>query len=273
MQTLKDRIAVVTGAGSGIGEALVYRLGREGAHLVCLDVRAEAARRVATKAAALGVRALPIACDVSDLDAVTSAVEHVYGTFGPVSLLVANAGVGVPGGVVGVSDRNRDWAVAVNIDGTINSIRAFLPRMRKQAGERHVVVTASMLGLTRPGVDDGMYAVTKYALVGLGEALRTELAPDRIRVSLLCPGLTDTHIWQAVRARPGRYGGPREVPQELGARWSRGLSTETVAEQAVKGILADRFYILAPADPSTDRGKLQARHDEIMSAFEEGEKR
>ncbi|MDJ0785757.1 MAG: SDR family NAD(P)-dependent oxidoreductase [Myxococcota bacterium] len=267
MQDLGGRTAVMTGGGDGIGRALVLALAQAGADVAVLDIREDAAQSVAEEARSLGVRALAHGCDVSDEASIEAAAARVAAELGPVHVVWANAGLGIAQGFADGPRSNLRWMYSVNVDGVIDTIRAFVPVLREQEGFRAVGVTGSMAGLTHPEGLTPAYAASKYAVVGIAEGLRCELAPEGIGVTLLCPGLVNTRIWDGARARPERFGGPRHLPEEIGERWrSQGMSASDVAAHGVDALREGRFFALMPDDEER-AGELTRRHEELMAGI------
>ncbi|MEZ4215069.1 MAG: SDR family NAD(P)-dependent oxidoreductase [Myxococcota bacterium] len=210
MRNLEGRVAVVTGGASGIGEALARACARERMKVVVADIEAAGAERVAKAIVAAGGAAIGAAADVSDRASVEALADAAYREFGAVHLLCSNAGVLATGPLVDATDHDWKWLLGVNLFGVVNGARVFVPRMRAQGGEAHIVNTASIAGLT--GVPDlGVYCATKHAVVGVSEVLAHELAEDGIGVSVLCPGGVETRIHEAARNRPAALGGPVAV--------------------------------------------------------------
>ena len=151
---------------------------------------------------------------------------------GALRLVWANAGIGHLGGLVSGPPSGFDWIYGVNVLGAIHTLRAFLPALVAADGARHVGLTASVAGLLPAAARTPAYAASKHAVVGLGECLRAELAPLGIGVTIACPGLVATEIWDGARVRPPRFGGPFAAPREVGERHrTQGLSPEWVVDR------------------------------------------
>jgi 3-oxoacyl-[acyl-carrier protein] reductase len=187
---LKDKVAIVTGAGSGMGEAIAVTYAREGAKVAVLDVNEQAAQRVA---AAIGASAAAVACDVTRRDDIDRAVDATLKAFGRVDILVNNAGVThVNKPLLDISEDEFDRVFAVNVKGVFLGIQAVVPQMRK-AGGGVIVTIGSTAGLRpRPGLS--AYNATKGAVHNLTKTLAVELAPDKIRVCAIAPVATDTPL-------------------------------------------------------------------------------
>ena len=249
MDSLRDRVAVVTGGGSGIGRALVDVFVREGAKVVVADVDPGAADETAAAVRARGGTALAVPTDVSELSQVQALADRAFAEFGAVDVLCNNAGVALWGGLEQASHRDWQWVLGVNLWGVIHGIEAFVPRMiasgrRGHAGGRrgHVVNTASMAGLlaTR-GL--GIYNTSKYAVVGLSETLVKDLAPHGIGVSVLCPLGVATRIRASERNRPAHLRNTAE-PTPPVALDGTTLAPEAVAEMVLSAIYDNRLYVI-----------------------------
>jgi 3-oxoacyl-[acyl-carrier protein] reductase len=187
---LKDKIAIVTGAGSGMGEAIAHTYAREGARVAVLDVNEQAANKVAN---AIGNAAVAIACDVTDRADIARAVEATEKKFGAADILVNNAGVAhVNKPLMDIDEREFDRVFDVNVKGVFLFTQAVVPAMRKNGGGV-IVNIGSTAGLRpRPGLS--AYNATKGAVHNLTKTLAVELAPDKIRVCAIAPVATDTPL-------------------------------------------------------------------------------
>jgi NAD(P)-dependent dehydrogenase (short-subunit alcohol dehydrogenase family) len=267
-QDISGLVGAITGGGDGIGRALALELAGRGMNMAVLDIRQEAAEQAAAACRAKGVRARALRCDVSITEEVESAAEAVRAELGPVNLIWANAGLIFGGGITTASREELRWIFSVNIDGVIETVRAFVPAMKVGSGWRWVGVTSSMGGLGQVR-DNGpsAYCATRYACVGIAEGLKGELAGDGIGVTLICPGAVNTRIWDGRRARPDRFGGPEFAPEERGERWrATGLDVDEVAAVAVERMLQGDFYVLTPRDGSAV-DSLDRRHQALRSAI------
>ena len=255
MKEFKGKGAGVTGAASGIGRAIAERLAAEGMTLVLADIEEQALAKAEGELKAKGATALAVPTDVSKAGDVEALAKKTIDAFGAVHVVCNNAGVGPPGGPMWertVAD--WQWVLGVNLWGVIHGIRTFIPIMRAQDTEGHIVNTASMAGLaSAPWM--GIYNVTKHAVVTLSETLYQELAlmGVNVKVSVLCPAWVDTRLMDADRNRPAELQNPaqeaggaqpdpiREVIRQLLAT---GLSPEQVAEDVFKAIRDEKLYIL-----------------------------
>ena len=210
MKDLKGKTAYVSGAASGIGFGIASALAQAGVNIAMIDIRADALSEARSRLHNLGVHVETFVSDVSDAAVLEETADAIDAAFGPIHIVCNNAGVsmlGEPLEDIALSDWN--WVIDVNIKGVINGIHTFVPRMRRQGEGGHIVNTASIAGLqVNPNFRTGAYAMTKYAVVALSEALEQELNGTGIGVSVLCPAAVDTGIHLSARARPQRLGGP-----------------------------------------------------------------
>ena len=212
MDDFAGRVAVVTGAASGIGRGLARQAAREGMRVVLADVEATALDEAVTETAGLGAETLGVRTDVSREGDVRALADAAYGRFGAVHLLCNNAGVFQAGLVWQRTAADWDWVLGVNLVGILHGIRAFVPRLLEQGGDAHIVNTASMAGLISVAYS-GPYVVSKFAAAALTECLAHDLRAQEssIGVSCLVPGLVDTRIADSTRNRPD------EPPSEVTA--------------------------------------------------------
>ena len=266
LDEFKGRTAVVSGAAEGIGRALALAFADAGLNVGLLDINSEAVSTLAREIAAKGVKSAIGVCDVSLRDQVDSAASSVESALGPASLVWANAGVGSMGGVIGMPQDELDWIYSVNVNGMLNVVRRFGGPLQKLEGPRHIGLTASVSGLTAIGAYAAGYGATKFAVIGIGEALKAELEDTDIGVTILCPGLVNTRIWDAGKARPERFGGQSHLPEEVGDRWrEHGMTPDWVASEAVRTVQSGGGYI-SPVDPHS-RDDFDSRAAMIRSSF------
>ncbi len=267
MQDVRGLNAVVTGGGDGIGRAIALEAARAGMNVAILDIREEVAEVAAAACAAEGVNAIAVRCDVSIEAEIETAAKKTRNHLGATNLLWINAGLGIPYGLINAPRDALRWLYAVNVDGLIDTARAFVPAMRAEKGWRHVGITGSMAGLVQmPESGPAAYAASKYAAVGIAEALRAELKSDGIGVTLFCPGTVNTRIWDGGRARPDRFGGPVHLPEAVGERWRQvGMDVDEIARIAFAAARVGTFYAVVPEDAAR-AARLDARYDAIKAA-------
>lgn len=235
---LTGRVAVVTGAGSGIGKATARLLGRHGAVIHAADVDGDSARATADEIAGGGQQATAHQVDVSDPDAVEGLAETVYAAEGAVHVLHNNAGIGHAGPIEETTLDDWQRVISVNLMGVVHGVHAFVPRMLRQGDPAHIVNTASMAGLL-PYAQLVPYSTTKHAVVGLSQSLNAELSGRGIRVSALCPGIINTRIMADAQMR-GQIAGQRNAINRFYERFG---STPDVVAEAVIDLLNGRQVI------------------------------
>ncbi len=226
------KIAVVTGAGSGIGRSTAKLFGKLGAKVHVVDLNGAAAITVAGEINDDGGAAEAHTVDCADAQAVESLAESVYNDDARVDILHNNAGIGHAAPVQDTELDDWKRIVDVNILGVVNGVHAFVPRMQQQGAGGHIVNTASMAGLT-PSAGMVPYATSKFAVVGMSMALDAELAADGIRVTALCPGVIDTAIVENSTVR-GSIAPKHE--QLISFYKKRGASPDVVARDTVTAI-------------------------------------
>lgn len=271
MKELRDRVAVLTGAASGIGRALADRLAAEGARLVLADVEAPALERTVAALEASGAQVEGVVTDVSSAAAVEALADAAWARFGGVHLLLANAGVMQQMGPVWERPlEDFRWVFGVNLWGPVHCVKTFVPRMLEAGEPGHVVITGSMSGLTvLPG--NGVYQMAKHATVALAETLYHELADTPLDVSVLCPGYVPTGILDSARNRPDDLRDPGSPPpRPVGGGWSgapserqqvAARSPEQIADQVIDALREERFWILTHADAAE---RVRARFEPIV---------
>ena len=206
MRDLEGKVAFITGAGSGValGQAKVFAE-EAGMKVVLADVRRDALDEALDYFSRKNATVHAIQLDITDRAAYAAAADEAERVFGPVQLLCNTAGVSQFGPVEQATYADWDWQIDVNLNGVINGVQTFMPRMIAAGNGGHIVNTASMSGFVALPTT-AIYCTTKYAVRGLSESLRIELDKFGIGVSCLCPGGVNTNIHRSVEARPDRYG-------------------------------------------------------------------
>ena len=254
MDQLAGRVAVVTGAASGIGRGMARAFAREGMRVVLADIEPSALEMVRAELEATGAEALAVPSDVSKAESVEALAERAYQRFGAVHVLCNNAGVFSSGVTWEQTLEDWRWVLGVNLWGVVHGIRSFVPRMIASGEPGHVVSTASGAGLVSLS-GTACYNVSKHAVVTLSETMAQELAARgaAIRVSVLCPGPINTGITRSDRNRPSELGTSRETrtDEKLREMLEHGMDPDQVGRIVVEGIRCDRFYILTHEDLRT----------------------
>jgi NAD(P)-dependent dehydrogenase (short-subunit alcohol dehydrogenase family) len=268
MKDMNGRVAVITGAASGIGRALAERCVREGMKVVLADLDSEALAEVEAELNSAGRSALAVRTDVSRAGDVEALAHKTLDAFGAVHLLCNNAGVAKLGSLWDTPLTDWECVVGVNLWGVIHGVRVFVPVMLAQNTECHIVNTASMSGLLSvPGT--GAYNVTKHGIVTLSETLHHELAERgaKIKVSVLCPGIVRTRIMDPRQVHSDTTATVQSDPRTealinvLRELVQSGMPPAQVAAAVFEAIREDRFYILTHPE-----GKVafRTRMDDIL---------
>ncbi len=253
MKTFADRVAVVTGAASGLGRELALRFAREGMKVALADVDAAPLARTEAELEATGAATIAVRCDVSSGADVEALAARTLGAFGAVHVVCNNAGVAPLGVVWENTVADWQWTLGVNVWGVIHGVRVFTSLLLAQGDEGHIVNTASVAGLIAPpGM--GMYNVSKHAVVALTETLHHDLAARgaKVKCSVVCPAYFPSGITESERTRPAALREARaktddDLAREAGMRkavQSGRLSAADIAERVFEAVRDERFYVL-----------------------------
>ncbi|MGH8149912.1 MAG: SDR family NAD(P)-dependent oxidoreductase [Steroidobacteraceae bacterium] len=269
MKGLSGKVAFVTGGSSGIGLGIVKVLAEEGMAVAFTYRRAgHLADAMAYFHGKPQLKVHPLELDVVDRAAFARAADEAERALGPVQVLVNNAGVGVHGLMEHATYEDWDWVLGVNLGGVVNGLVTFLPRMIASGLEGHIVNVSSMGGLAALG-SVGLYAASKFAVVGLSEALRTDMIGRKLGVSVYCPGPVKSNIAESGSGRPERlahsgYSSPEKVKGEPPpAMILHAMDAENAARYVLEGIRNNSLYILSHPE---FREVLAARNEAILAA-------
>jgi len=257
LRELPGKTAFVTGGASGIGLAIARSLSGAGMKVVIADIEQAALDAVQAEFEASNAEFLAVQVDVTDRSAMAAAADAAEERFGNVHVVCNNAGVVVAGRIDEMAYNDWDWVLGVNIGGVVNGVQTFTNRIKAHGEGGHIVNTASMAGhISVPGL--GVYTATKFAVVGLSETMRADLLPHNIGVSVLCPGVVDTNIFEAERNRPDELGqGAAPVRETLREEESedliedlraRAIDPARVGDMVLHAIREDEFYIFTHPD-------------------------
>ncbi|MEM9500865.1 MAG: SDR family NAD(P)-dependent oxidoreductase [Pseudomonadota bacterium] len=257
--------AVITGAGRGIGRWLAQHFAAKGMRICALDIDAYEAEETA-RLCGDGDDARAHGCDVSDAEETHRVAEKLIAQGIEPSLLWINAGVGSADTLSGAKAQTLDWLMGVNVMGPVHTAQAWLPVLKAHKGARHVGITASSASVVPVSGPFTLYATTKQMTAAIGEALTAELAEDDIGVTILCPGILNTQIWNAAQARPERFGGASQAPDEIGDHWRAQPGPEVLAEGLDANLAKGGGWCIVPTEQDT-ADKMAARHEAQRDGF------
>lgn len=273
MKEFQGKVAVVTGAASGIGRAMAERFAAEGMRVVLANVEKGALAQAEADMKAGGATVLAVVTNVSKAADVETLARRTIDTFGAVHILCNNAGVApVMASTWELTEADWQWVLGVNLWGVLHGIRAFVPIMLKQGSECHVVNTASMAGLVAPGPWWATYAVAKHGVVTVSESLHRELAlvGSSIKVSVLCPAWVKTQLMDADRNRPAalqnavqQAAAPQAALMDQAVRQfvSGGTDPAEIAGMVVDCIQREKFFIIPHPEW---KDQIRARMEDIL---------
>ena len=273
MQDFAGKTAFITGGVSGIGLGLAKVLAEAGMK-VAISYRREASLEPikAWFAERPELTLHPVKLEVTDRDGWARAADEVEAALGPVDLLVNNAGVGVIGPMEQATYADWDWVMGVNVGGVINGVMTLVPRMIARGQGGHIVNVSSVGGLAALGTA-GVYCASKFAVVGLSEALRSDLSVHGIGVSVYCPGPVKSNIAEAGSKRPADLAetgyrppqGPDSEPVKGSISFTDAwMEPEEAGRRVLEGIRQNRLYILSHPEL---RGAIRERHDAIDASW------
>jgi len=250
MTSLSGQAAVVTGAAGGIGRALAAALAARGVRVALADLSLERATATARE---IGGAARAYACDVSSREQVEALAREVQRDFGQVHMVFANAGVALGGRLLDTAASDFQWLMDVNVGGAFATAQVFVPLLQQAAAAgspARLVFTGSENSLgVPPGSPSSAYTASKHAVLGLADALRRDLEGSGVAVSITCPGLVATRIWDSRANRQDRYGGRADTPPEFAERAAKAMADHgqdpaLTAELTLEGIARGDFMII-----------------------------
>ncbi len=268
MDFCRDKVAFITGGASGVGLGQAKVFARAGAKIVIADIRQDHLDSAMEQLQRQGARAHAIRLDITDRAAFARAADETERVFGPVQLLFNTAGVSVFGPLEKSTYEDYDWMMGVNFGGVVNGIQTFVPRMIQHGQGGYVVNTAS-LGAFSGRDPAGIYCASKFAVLGLTEALHMALAKYNIGVSVLCPANVNTNIAESMFTRPEHlrssgYRFDEAVLTSLRTIYSQGMDPEELATHVLAAIQKNQLYIIPYPEA---REQLRAHFDEILASL------
>jgi NAD(P)-dependent dehydrogenase (short-subunit alcohol dehydrogenase family) len=273
MQNLKDKVAFITGAASGIGLGIAGAFVEAGMRVVLADLRRDHIDTALAAFARAGQskHVHAILLDVTNRAAMAAAAAETERVFGRVHVLVNNAGVGIQGPFKGITFADWDFGLAVNLGGVINGLQTFLPRIRAHGEGGHIVNTASLAALVPMPAQFVIYQAAKAAVVTLSECIRAELAPENIGVSVLCPGPVRTNIHELARNRPAQFGvgeafRKSEEAGEAQVHFPSMMEPSAVGALVLNAVVRDQLYVITHGEW---RGAAEGRHAALIAAMPE----
>ena len=276
MKDFKDKVAVITGAASGIGYGIAKHCAKEGMKIVLADIEEKPLYHTKKELKAMGARVLSVLTDVSKAKDVKNLAQETFNEYGAVHLLFNNAGVSLRTLLWEQTLADWEWILGVNLWGIIHGIKYFVPFMLEQNTESHIINTASIMGLMTAS---DIYSIIKHAIVALSEALYGQLASKskKIKVSVLCPGFVKSKILGSERNRPVELiNDPTEVIEhpEMEANKkamkqmnANGMDPEELAVILFQAIQDEQFYIITDKFRRF-RSSIKKRMEKILKAFE-----
>ncbi len=275
MQNLEGKTAFVTGGASGIGLSMARSFLGAGMKVVIADIDEGALAAAAAQLRGANTELLTVQLDVTDRQQFREVADRVEAEFGEVDVLCNNAGVYRGGTIDKVTYEDWDWVMGVNVGGVVNGVQTFVERMKARGNGGHIVNTASMAGMTTsPGL--GVYNASKFAVVGMSEAMQGDLAADNIGVSVLCPGMVRTRILESERTRPDALEPDAEGAEEAAQQHNQlmqmamgtGIDPDEVGELVLQGVKNNQLYLFSHPE---FKAATAARFSHILEAFGEAD--
>ena len=281
MQHFTDKLAVITGGGSGVGRSLAFALAEAGGRVLIADIDEAALEKTRAALERAGAQAHARVCDVTDQASLHALAACAFDELGGAHLVFANAGIaaGEAGPIWGYAENDWKWCFEVNFWGVVRTINAFMPRLAEQGEEAHFVITGSANGAFLVFPDQPVYTATKAAVQALTESLYyqclNQQSPVKVHALFPGPNVVETGIFDSDRVRPERFEKPADAP-DTGIRTAEDLRKlmeafgvelktthpDEVARTALEGLRGDKFWIL-PLNPGTE-ATIKTRMDSIL---------
>ena len=268
MDQFEGKVAFITGGASGIGLGMAHIFTSAGMKVVIADIRRDHLDQAMASFGNAAERVHPIQLDVTDRGAVEEAAREAVRVFGKVHILCNNAGINLFGPIQQATYEDWDWILKVNLGGVINGIQTFIPLITSHGEGGHIVNTASISGIFVAG-GVGVYTTSKFAVVGLSEALRIDLEADHIGVSVLCPGFVNSRIYDCGRTRPeslahsGYSIGKGQLERLKTVHDKIGMDPLEVGRKVLAAIERNQLYIITHPE---FRDEIRRRGEALLAA-------
>jgi NAD(P)-dependent dehydrogenase (short-subunit alcohol dehydrogenase family) len=268
MKNIEGKVAFITGGANGAGFGMAQVFSRNGMKVVIADIRQDSLDR-AMSHFHNNSNVHPICLDVTDREGFARAADETERVFGRVHVVCNNAGINLFVPIEECTYNDWDWVMGVNFGGVVNGIQTFVPRIRKHGEGGHIVNTASMAAFL-PSAAAGIYTASKYAVRGLSETLRLSLYPYKIGVSVFCPGLINSTIYESEKVRPQQFASPKntarsqEFMEILPEIHKAGMTPEEVGEKVLAGIRRNDMYIFSHPE---FKEELKEIFDEVLDSL------
>jgi NAD(P)-dependent dehydrogenase (short-subunit alcohol dehydrogenase family) len=269
MKDVRGKVAFITGGASGIGFGMAQAFATAGMKVVIADIRQDHLDEAMRHFAARGPAVHPIRVDVTDRKAMARAADEAEQVFGKIHVACNNAGINLFNDIAHATYDDWDWILGVNLGGVVNGVQTFIPRILKHGEGGHIINTASMASFIA-GPVAGIYTCSKFAVRGLSEALRYSLAPHNINVSVLCPGLVDSQIYESDQIRPAQLSStsgpadPQFLARLVNLHHEAGMQPLEVGEKVLRAMQRNDFYIFTHPE---FKEELREIFEEALSAL------
>jgi NAD(P)-dependent dehydrogenase (short-subunit alcohol dehydrogenase family) len=271
MKDIAGKVAFITGGASGLGFGMAQAFCAAGMQVSIADIRQDHLDQSVEHFTRSGKRQSvhPIRVDVTDRKAMAEAADETERVFGKVHLVCNNAGINLFNDIAAATYDDWDWVLGVNLGGVVNGVHTFIPRIRKHGEGGHIVNTASMASFIS-GPNAGIYTTAKFAVRGLSEALRFSLEPLGIHVSVVCPGLVDSAIYESDRIRPAHLAStsgpsdPQFMARLADLHHHAGMPPLEAGERVLRAIRRNQFYVFTHPE---FKAELREIFDEALAAL------